>query len=202
MIDTGDDLSGLGLCKELKSKLSSTNNTIYILSSEIENNDIHYNTISFLDKYRPEYISSQMLYYYILNLERNKKFKLANLIYIFLLNCFDNSFILKQRGFIYYRIILNYSFHLKSNKEAIEILNICIKYDIMQYKIIKSGDLFKIKKHYDKLSKLKNNTKNKGKNKILNLLIPYSFNTFSSLFFNSVRTFSKLAFKISTKFDF
>ena len=145
--------------------------------NQIKNNGIHihFNEISFLDKYRPEYISSQMLYYYILNLERNKKFKLANLIYIFLLNCFDNSFILKQRGFIYYRIILNYSFHLKSNKEAIEILNICIKYDIMQYKIIKSGDLFKIKKHYDKLSKLKNNTKNKGKNKILNLLIPYSF---------------------------
>ena len=116
-----------------------------------------------------------MLYYYILNLERNKKFKMANLIYLFLLNCFDNSFILKQRGLIYYRIILNYSFHLKSNKDAIEILNICIKYDIMYYKIIKNGDLFKIKTYYDKLSKLKNNTKNKGNNKILNLLMTNSF---------------------------
>ena len=116
-----------------------------------------------------------MLYYNILNLERNKKFKLANLYYLFLLNTFDNSFILKQRGFIYYRIILNYSFHLKSNKNAIEIINICIKYDIKHYKIIKNGDLFKIKTYYDKLNKLKNNTKNKGNNKILNLLIPYNF---------------------------
>ena len=116
-----------------------------------------------------------MLYYYILNLERNKKFKMANLIYLFLLNCFDNSFILKKRGFIYYRIILNYSFHLKSNKNSIEVLNICLKYDIIQYKIINNGDLFKIKTYYDKLSKLKNNTKNKGNNKILNLLIPYNF---------------------------
>ena len=143
--------------------------------NDISNNNINYNKISFINKYRPEYIASQMLYYYILNLERNKKFKMANLIYLFLLNCFDNSFILKQRGLIYYRIILNYSFHLKSNKDAIEILNICIKYDIMHYKIIKNGDLFKIKTYYDKLSKLKNNTKNKGNNKILNLLIPYSF---------------------------
>ena len=141
---------------------------------KLENN-INYNNISFIDKYKPEYIASQMLYYYILNLERNKKFKLANLIYLFLLNCFDNSFILKQRGFIYYRIILNYSFHLKSNKNAIEILNICIKYDIMYYKIIKNGDLFKIKTYYDKFSKLKNNTKNKGNNKILNTLISYDF---------------------------
>ena len=100
---------------------------------------------------------------------------MANLIYLFLLNCFDNSFILKQRGFLYYRIILNYCFHLKSNKNAIEILNICIKYDIMQYKVIKNGDLFKIKTYYDKLNKLKNNTKNKGNNKILNLLISYDF---------------------------
>ena len=143
--------------------------------NDISNNNIDYNKISFVNKYRPEYISSQMLHYYILNLERNKKFKMANLIYIFLLNCFDNSFILKQRGLIYYRIILNYSFHLKSNKDAIEILNICIKYDIMHYKIIKNGDLFKIKTYYDKFNKLKNNTKNKGNNKILNLLIPYSF---------------------------
>ena len=140
-----------------------------------KNNIINYNTISFIDKYRPEYIAAQMLYYYILNLERNKKFKMANLIYLFLLNCFDNSFILKKRGFIYYRIILNYSFHLKSNKNSIEVLNICLKYDIIQYKIINNGDLFKIKTYYDKLSKLKNNTKNKGNNKILNLLIPYNF---------------------------
>ena len=66
--------------------------------NDISNNNINYNKISFINKYRPEYISSQMLYYYILNLERNKKFKMANLIYLFLLNCFDNSFILKQRG--------------------------------------------------------------------------------------------------------
>ena len=138
------------------------------------NDEINYNKISFVDKYKPEYITAQMLYYYILNLERNKKFKNANLIYLFLLNCFNNSFILKQRGFIYYRIILNYSFHLKSNKNAIEILNICIKYDISKYKIIKNGDLFKIKTYYDKFNKQKNNTKNKGNNKILNL-IPYSF---------------------------
>lgn len=119
-----------------------------------------------------------MLYYYILNLERNKKFKLANLFFLFLLillNCYDNSFILKQRGLIYYRIILNYSFHLKSNKNAIEILNICIRYDIKYYIIIKNGDLFKIKTYYDKFSKLKNNTKKKGNNKILNLLISYNF---------------------------
>ena len=143
------------------------------------NNNINYNKLTFIDKYKPEYISSQMLYYYILNLERNKKFKLANLFYLFLLNTFDNSFILKQRGLIYYRIILNYSFHLKSNKNAIEILNICIKYDIKQYKIIKNGDLFKIKTYYDKLNKIKNNTKNKGNNKILNLLISYNFKEIS-----------------------
>ena len=140
-----------------------------------ENSNINYTKISFVDKYKPGYITAQMLYYFILNLERNKKFKLANLLYIYLLNCFDNSFILKQRGFMYHRIILNYSFHLKSNKNAIEILNICIKYDIMKYRIIKNGELFKIKTYYDKLNKQKNNTKNKGNNKILNLLIPYSF---------------------------
>ena len=50
------------------------------------NDEINYNKISFVDKYKPEYITAQMLYYYILNLERNKKFKNANLIYLFLLN--------------------------------------------------------------------------------------------------------------------
>ena len=168
------------LTKNLLKNFESSND-FFNLNEIKENNDnsnsinINYNKISFVDKYRPEYISSQMLYYFILNLERNKKFALANLIYIYLLNCFHNSFILKQRGFIYHRIILNYSFHLKNNKSAIEILNICIKYDIMKYKIIKNGELFKIKTYYDKLNKQKNNTKNKGNNKILNLLIPYSF---------------------------
>ena len=151
------------------------NNRNENISENNGKNSINYSGITFVDKYKPEYISAQMLYYYILNLERNKKFKMANLVYIFLLNCFDNSFILKQRGFIYHRIILNYSFHLKSNKNAIEILNICIKYDIMKHKIINNGELFKIKAYYDKLNKQKNNTKNKGNNKILNLLIPYSF---------------------------
>ena len=168
------------LIKNLLKNFESSND-FFNLNEIKENNDnsnsinINYNKISFVDKYKPEYISSQMLYYFILNLERNKKFALANLIYIYLLNCFHNSFILKQRGFIYHRIILNYSFHLKNNKSAIEILNICIKYDIMKYKIIKNGELFKIKTYYDKLNKQKNNTKNKGNNKILNLLIPYSF---------------------------
>ena len=168
------------LTKNLLKNFESSND-FFNLNEIKENNDnnnsinINYNKISFVDKYKPEYISSQMLYYFILNLERNKKFALANLIYIYLLNCFHNSFILKQRGFIYHRIILNYSFHLKNNKSAIEILNICIKYDIMKYKIIKNGELFKIKTYYDKLNKQKNNTKNKGNNKILNLLIPYSF---------------------------
>ena len=143
---------------------------------------INYNNISFVDKYKPKYISAQLLYYFILNLERNKKFKLANLLYLFLLNCFDNSFVLKQRGSMYHRIILNNSFHLKNNKSAIEILNICIKYDIKKYKIIKNGELFKIKTYYDKFNKQKNNTKNKGNNKILNLLIPYSFSEINENF--------------------
>jgi hypothetical protein len=145
------------------------------LFEENKNDNINYNKISFVDKYKPEYISAQILFYFTLNLERNKKFNMANLIYIFLLNCFDNSFILKQRGSIYHRVILNYSFHLKNNKKSIEILNICIKYDIRKYKVIKNGELFKIKTYYDKFNKQKNNTKNKGNNKILNLLIPYSF---------------------------
>ena len=175
-IDILNDILTKNLLKNFESS-----NDFFNLNEIKENNDnnnsinINYNKISFVDKYKPEYISSQMLYYFILNLERNKKFALANLIYIYLLNCFHNSFILKQRGFIYHRIILNYSFHLKNNKSAIEILNICIKYDIMKYKIIKNGELFKIKTYYDKLNKQKNNTKNKGNNKILNLLIPYSF---------------------------
>ena len=175
-IDTLND----NLTKNLLKNFESSNDFFNLneIKENAENNNIiniNYNQISFVDKYKPEYISSQMLYYFILNLERNKKFSLANLIYIYLLNCFHNSFILKQRGFIYHRIILNYSFHLKNNKRAIEILNICIKYDIMKYKIIKNGELFKIKTYYDKLNKQKNNTKNKGNNKILNLLIPYSF---------------------------
>jgi uncharacterized protein YpuA (DUF1002 family) len=49
--------------------------------NDISNNNIDYSKISFISKYRPEYISSQMLHYYILNLERNKKFKMANLIH-------------------------------------------------------------------------------------------------------------------------
>ena len=134
-----------------------------------------------MDKYKPKYISAQLLYYFILNLERNKKFKLANLLYLFVLNCFDNSFVLKQRGSMYHRIILNNSFHLKNNKSAIEILNICIKYDIKKYKIIKNGELFKIKTYYDKFNKQKNNTKNKGNNKILNLLIPCSFSEINEI---------------------
>ena len=146
------------------------------------NNNIDYNKITFVDKYKPEYISAQMLYYFTANLERNKKFNMANLIYIFLLNCFENSFILKQRGSIYHRVILNYSFHLKNNKKSIEILNICIKYDINKYKVIKNGELFKIKTYYDKFNKQKNNTKNKGNNKILNLLIPYSFSEINENF--------------------
>ena len=146
------------------------------------NNNIDYNKITFVDKYKPEYISAQMLYYFTANLERNKKFNMANLIYIFLLNCFENSFILKQRGSIYHRVILNYSFHLKNNKKSIEMLNICIKNDINKYKVIKNGELFKIKTYYDKFNKQKNNTKNKGNNKILNLLIPYSFSEINENF--------------------
>ena len=152
------------------------------LFEENVNNNINYNKISFVDKYKPEYISAQILFYFTLNLERNKKFNMANLIYIFLLNCFDNSFILKQRGSIYHRVILNYSFHLKNNKKSIEILNICIKYDIRKYKVIKNGELFKIKTYYDKFNKQKNNTKNKGNNKILNLLLPYSFSEINENF--------------------
>jgi hypothetical protein len=62
------------------------------------------------------------------------------------------------------------------------MLNICIKYDIKKYKIIKNGELFKIKTYYEKFNKQKNNTKNKGNNKILNLLIPYSFSEINENF--------------------
>ena len=137
--------------------------------------NINYNKLSFVNKYTPEYISAQLLYYIVLNLEKNKKFYFANFVYLFLLNSFNNSFILKQRGFIYYRLILNYSHHIKIQKIAIEILNICIKYDILKYKVISNGDLFKLKSYYIKLDKMKNNQKNKGNNKILNLLISYNF---------------------------
>ena len=143
--------------------------------SDLNNENIVFHTTNYLHKYKPEYISAEILYYFAKILEKNKYFKKANLIYLFLLNCFDNSFIFDQRGCIYHSIILNFNTHLKDDKSTIEILNICIQYEIMKYKSIKRQDLIKIKKYYDKFNNLKNNPKNITNIETINLLIPYSF---------------------------
>ena len=116
-----------------------------------------------------------MIYNCSVDLEKNKNFKLANLFYLFLLNCFNNLYILEQRGLIYHRIILIYNYHLKDKKKSIEILNICIEYDIKKYGIIKSGELVKIKEYYDKFNNQKNKSKSKKAKKLYELLINYSF---------------------------
>ena len=145
-------------------------------SSSDFNNNIDYSKITFVDKYKPEYICAEMIYNYsVVDLEKSKNFKLANLFYLFLLNCFDNLFILEQRGLIYHRIILIYNYHLKDKKKSIEILNICIEYDIMKYGIIESGELVKIKEYYDKFKNQKNKSKSKKLKKIYESLIDYSF---------------------------
>ena len=57
------------------------------------NNNIDFSKITFVDKYKPEYICAEMIYNYsFIDLEKSKNFKLANLFYLFLLNCFDNLF--------------------------------------------------------------------------------------------------------------
>ena len=153
-----------------------TQNLVDNYESSFEyNNNIDYNKITFVDKYKPEYICAEMIYNCSVDLEKSKNFKLANLFYLFLLNCFNNLYILEQRGLIYHRIILIYNYHLKDKKKSIEILNICIEYDIKKYGIIKSGELVKIKEYYDKFNNQKNKSKSKKAKKLYELLINYSF---------------------------
>ena len=154
-----------------------TKNLIDNFESSLENDNlIDYKKIKFVDKYKPEYICAEMIYSYSSSdLEKNKNFKMANIFYLFLLNCFNNLYILEQRGLIYHRIILIYNYHLKDKKKSIEILNICIEYDIMKYGIIKTGELVKIKEYYDKFTNQKSKSKSKKKKKLYESLIDYSF---------------------------
>ena len=174
-----------------------------------DNNIINYNKLSFADKFKSEYISAEITNSYILNLEKNKEFKKANLFYMYLLNCFDNLYILEQRGSIYHRLITNFNRHLKDKKNAIDILNICIEYDIRKYAVIKSGELIKIKKFYDKFKKQKINSKSKKLKKLYDSLIIYSFKEINDDFdlnkiskeikgqgFNSSKT-GRIQFKLS-----
>ena len=140
------------------------------------NNNIDFSKITFVDKYKPEYICAEMIYNYsFIDLEKSKNFKLANLFYLFLLNCFDNLFTLEQRGSIYHRIILIYNYHLKDKRKSIEILNICIEYDIKKHGIIKSGELVKIKEYYDKFKNQKVKSKSKKLKELYESLVDYSF---------------------------
>ena len=173
----------------LNDKLIHNLTTIFESSSELHNVD---NIITFENKYKPEYISAEILYYIAINLEKidinnensnnrninkykNKDSKKANLIYLFLLNCFDNLFVFEKRGLIYHNIIKNFKKYLKNYKPIVEILNICVKYEIMKYKIIKKEDLLLLKNDYDFLIKQNNNSKNKENAEILNSLNPFPF---------------------------
>ena len=158
-------------------KIYSLNNIlINELINNFDNKNINYNKISFVDKYKTEYISAEILYSYINCLEKNKDFEKAILFYLFLLNCFDNLFILENRGSIYNRIILNYNYHFKDKENAIKIINICIEYEIMKYGIIQSGELVKIKIYYNKFNNQKSKAKTIKTKQKYNSLIDYSFN--------------------------
>ena len=129
---------------------------------------------SFINKFNSGNISSQILFYLAQISERNKKFEKSNFIYLFLLNKIENNFILKKRGHIFYRLILNYNHHLKDKITSINILNICIENDINKFNIIKGGYFEKIQNYYDKFSKEKNKpNKKKGKKNIKNTLINF-----------------------------
>ena len=130
---------------------------------------------NFIFRYKIEYITSNILYYFCDICEKEKKYLIANFIYLFLLNNFDNKFIFKKRGHLFYRLILNYNHHLKNKKLSIKLLNLCITYDINKFNVIKSGYLIKIQNYYNKFNNEKLNKKNKGKNKVLNTLINYNF---------------------------
>ncbi len=145
-----------------------------LLEQLYSNKDLNINEKSFLNKFNSENISSQLLFYLAEISEKIKFYEKSNFIYLFLLNNIENNFILKKRGQIYYRLILNYNHHLKSKKTSITILNLCIENDIKKYNIIKGGSLLKIEKNYNKFKEEKNNKKNKGKNQILNQLTNYN----------------------------
>ena len=168
---------------------SLNTNLIENLKLNLDNQNINYNKLSFIDKYTTKYISAEIVYSYINNLEKNEDFRKANLFYLFLLNCFDNLFILEQKGFIYHRMILNYNHHLKDKEKAIEILNICIRYEIIKYSSIKSGELVKIKEYYDKFNNQKIKSKTKKSKKLYSSLISYPFKEIENNF--DFKTISK-----------
>ena len=129
---------------------------------------------SFINKFNSGNISSQILFYLAQISERNKKFEKSNFIYLFLLNKIENNFILKKRGHIFYRLILNYNHHLKDKITSINILNICIENDINKFNIIKGGYFEKIQNYSEKFSKEKTKpNKKKGKKAIKNTSINY-----------------------------
>lgn len=118
---------------------------------------------SFLLKYSYSHISNELLTYFCDVCERNRYYQKANFIYLFLIL---SKHLVKKRGHWWYRAILNFSHHLKSKFNAIKLLN-CIKFDVCNSKVIKSGYLVKIKELYNRFMKEKINQKN---NKVLNLL--------------------------------
>ena len=118
---------------------------------------------SFKLKYTSHHISNELLTYMSDICEKNKFFYQANFIYMFMIL---SKYLIKKRGLWWHRSLLNFSHHLKSKFNAIRLLN-CIKHDVLDSKVIKSGYLFKIKELYNRLiaEKVK-----KRVNKVLNQL--------------------------------
>ena len=183
MIDFLLRYTNLNLYNEIKEFFNINNNDTEMEKINIDlinklEHKYYYEKIidnNFIYRYKIEYITSNILYYFSDICEKEKKYLIANFIYLFLLYNFDNKFIYKKRGHLYYRLILNYNHHLKNKKLSIKLLNLCITYDINQFNVIKSGYLIKIQNYYNKFNNEKINKKNKGKNKILNTLINYNF---------------------------
>lgn len=142
----------------------------YYKSNSLINND----NFSFINQYSPEYISAEILYYYASNLENSKNYFLSNLIYLFLLNTFNNYYIFNSRGAIYYRVIINYNRHINNISKAIQITNIYIENDILKFKSINEIDLLKLKNSYDGLQK---KSKKKFKIKIFSYDFPEIINS-------------------------
>ena len=131
-------------------------------------------------KYTSNHISNELLTYMSDICEKNKLFYQANFIYMFMIL---SKYLIKKRGLWWHRSLLNYSHHLKSKFNAIRLLN-CIKHDVLDSKVIKSGYLFKIKELYNRLiaEKVK-----KRVNKVLNQLKSDLFyeGNLSDKFFNT-----------------
>jgi hypothetical protein len=114
---------------------------------------------SFLAKYKPQHIASEILTIYVQIAEKLHKYQLSFLIYLILLLNPCNH---RKRGFFWYRINLVYYRYLKNNKRScLELVK-----HALNDKYIKTGYLVKIKKYHQTFNSTKSSNKEKEALKI------------------------------------